>query len=139
MQRSGAVGAPETGEAPLWRRWLRPGAKLWSTAARTRSAPDSLMHQALATTTHLAAANTTLTPAWQPWAGQLAAAMAAVGQPLDLATPTPVPLVASPRRRAVPAPAVPGQASLKATPVGAWPPDTSIYERDACSSPLTAE
>ena len=42
----------------------------------------------------LAAANTTLTPAWQPWAGQLAAAMAAVGQPLDLTTPMPIPLAA---------------------------------------------
>ena len=32
----------------------------------------SPMHHALATTTQLAVANTTLTPAWQPWASQLA-------------------------------------------------------------------
>ena len=69
-----------------------PAAELWNTAVR--SAPDSLMHQALATTTQLAAANTTLTPAWQPWTGQLAAAMAAVGQPLDLTNPTTIPLAA---------------------------------------------
>ena len=48
---------------------LRRAAKLWNTAGR--SAPDSLLHQALATSIQLVAAHTTLTPAWQPWAGQL--------------------------------------------------------------------
>ena len=56
-----AVVLAETWETPQWRRWLRRAAKLWKTAAR--SAPDSFMHQALATTTQLAAANTTLSPA----------------------------------------------------------------------------
>ena len=107
-------------------------AKLWNTAVG--SAPNSLVHQALATTTQLAAANTTLTPTWQPWAGPLAAAMAAAGQPLDLANPTPIPLAAlatAGQQRQL------QQFQAKAARVGAT--RYQQYEGDVCGSPPTAK
>ena len=65
-QRSGAAGdrggAPVAALAAARRQALEHG--------RALRAPDSLVHQALATTNQLAVADTTFTPAWQPWAGR---------------------------------------------------------------------
>ena len=83
-----AVVLVEAGEQPLWLRWLRRAAKLWN--SMLEAPPDSLLHQALATSRQLAAAPAA--PARQPWAAQFAAAMAAAGQPVNLQEPNPVSL-----------------------------------------------
>ena len=81
-----AVVLAETGEQPLWQRWLRRAAKLWN---RVLQQPEgSLLRQALAASCSLA--DGSQTAARQSWAEQLAAGMAAVGLPLDLAQPAPI-------------------------------------------------
>ena len=74
-----AATLAETGERPLWVRWLQRAAQLWN---RVLAAPaGSLLRQAAAASTQ------------QPdgWARQLAAALDAVGLPIDLNDPQPVP------------------------------------------------
>ena len=82
----------ETGERPLWARWLLRAARLWNQALAARE--GSLLRQALAASTALAAATGGRQPARQPWAQQLAAGLAAAGLQLDLANPQPVSLAA---------------------------------------------
>jgi len=81
-----AVVLAETGEQPLWQRWLRRAAKLWN---RVLEQPqDSLLRQALDASCRLADGRQTA--ARQSWAEQLAVSMAAVGMPLDLEQPAPI-------------------------------------------------
>ena len=83
-----AVVLVETGEQPLWQRWLRRAAKLWN---RVLEQPqDSLLQQALNASCNLA--DGSQTAARQSWAEQLAAGMAAVGMPLDLEQPASIDL-----------------------------------------------
>ena len=83
-----AVVLAETGEQPLWQRWLRRAAKLWN---RVLEQPqDSLLRQALASSCSLA--DGSQTAARQSWAEQLAAGMAGVGIPLDMQEPAPIDL-----------------------------------------------
>ena len=78
----------ETGERPLWARWLLRATRLWN---RALAAPeDSLLRQAVMTSAALAAAPGSRTPARQPWAQQLAAALIAAGVELDLSNPQPI-------------------------------------------------
>lgn len=83
-----AVVLAETGEQPLWQRWLRRAAKLWNRALEQPQ--DSLLRQALVAS--CSQADGSQTAARKPWAEQLAAGMAAVGLPLDLAQPSPIDL-----------------------------------------------
>ena len=85
-----AVVLAETGEAPLWQRWLRRAAKFWNKALA--AAEGSLVRQALQASIQLAANN--MQPARQSWAAQLAAGLAAVGMPVDLTQPEPISLAA---------------------------------------------
>ena len=85
-----AVVLLEAGEQPLWLRWLRPAAKLWN--SMLEAPPDSLLQQALAASRQLAEATPAAAAARQPWAAQFAAAMAAVGQPVNLREPAAVSL-----------------------------------------------
>ena len=78
----------ETGERPLWQRWLRRAAKLWNKTLEER--PGSLLQQALLSSVQLADGAHFL--AQQSWAAQLAAGLAAVGMQLDLQQPAPVDL-----------------------------------------------
>ena len=78
----------ETGERPLWQRWLRRAAKLWNKTLEER--PGSLLQQALLSSVQLADGAHPL--AQQSWAAQLAAGLAAVGMQLDLQQPAPVDL-----------------------------------------------
>ena len=57
-----------------------------------KAPPDSLLHQALAASRQLAEVAPAAAAARQPWAAQLAAAMAAVGQPVNLREPEAVSL-----------------------------------------------
>ena len=83
-----AVVLAETGERPLWTRWLLRATRLWS---RALAAPeDSLLRQAVMTNAALATAPDSRTPARQPWAQQLAAALIAAGMELDLSNPQPI-------------------------------------------------
>lgn len=78
----------ETGEQPLWVRWLRRAARLWN---RLLAEPaGSLLRRALDTSLQLAMEAPSTPLARRSWAAQLAAAMAAVGMPLDLLNPRPV-------------------------------------------------
>ena len=83
-----AVVLAETGERPLWARWLLRAARLWNRALA--APPDSLLRQAVLASTASAAEPGSRSPARQPWVQQLAAALAAVGVQLDLADPQPV-------------------------------------------------
>ena len=78
----------ETGERPLWQRWLRRAAKLWNKTLEER--PGSLLQQALLSSVQLADGAHPL--AQQSWAAQLAAGLAAVGMQLDLQQPATVDL-----------------------------------------------
>ena len=81
----------ETGEQPLWVRWLRRAARLWN---RLGAAPaGSLLRRAFETSLQLAADTPTGTRlAEQPWAGQLAIALGHIGMPVDLQNPRPLSL-----------------------------------------------
>ena len=83
-----AVLLAETGERPLWQRWLRRAAELWNKTLEER--PGSLLQQALLSSVQLADGAHPL--AQQSWAAQLAAGLAAVGMQLDLQQPAPVDL-----------------------------------------------
>ena len=64
-----AVVLAETGERPLWARWLLRATRLWN---RALAAPeDILLRQAVMTSAALATAPGSRTPARQPWAQQL--------------------------------------------------------------------
>ena len=85
-----AVVLAETGQKPLWVRWLRRAAKLWNRLVEQPE--DSLVRRALAASVMLAGGNQT--PARQPWAAQFGAAMEAVGMPVDLQEPAAISLTA---------------------------------------------
>jgi hypothetical protein len=72
----------EAGEQPLWLRWLRRAAKPWNNMLQ--ALPDSLLHQALVASRRLAATAVAPAAVRQPWAAQFAAAMAPVGQHVNL-------------------------------------------------------
>lgn len=81
-----AVVLTELGELPLWLRWLKRAARLWN---RLLAQPaGSLMRRALHTSITLALEAPAEKLVRQSWAGQLAAAMEAIGMPLDLQQPT---------------------------------------------------
>jgi hypothetical protein len=83
-----AVVLAETGERPLWHRWLLRAAKLWN---RTLAQPpSSLLRQAVTASVALAGAPGTRPLARQSWAEQLAVGLAAVGVQLNMANPQPV-------------------------------------------------
>ena len=64
----------ETGELPLWIRWLEQAVRLWNHAA---TEPDgSLVGLALAANTHLALTSPAAQLALQPWSKQLITAAA---------------------------------------------------------------
>jgi hypothetical protein len=81
-----AVVLTELGELPVWLRWLKRAARLWN---RLLAQPSgSLLRRALDTSMALALeAPAGQLRARQSWAGQLAAAMATIGIPLDLQQP----------------------------------------------------
>ena len=82
----------ETGERPLWARWLLRAARLWN---RLLAAGDgNLARQALLASAALAAAPGSRQPARQPWAQLLAVGLEAAGVQLDLCNPQPVSLAA---------------------------------------------
>lgn len=83
-----AVLLAEAGHSPLWLSWLRRAARLWNKILAEQ--PGSLLRQTLAASIQLAAV--TQQSARQSWAAQLAAGMAAIGMPLDLQHPAPIPL-----------------------------------------------
>jgi hypothetical protein len=83
-----AVVLAETGERPLWMRWVLRAARLWNCALGAER--GSLLRQAVEASAALALAPGSRQPAQQPWAQQLAAALTAVGLPLDLANPRPI-------------------------------------------------
>ncbi len=83
-----AVVLAETGQRPLWAQWLLQAARLWNCALA--APPDSLLRQAVLASTAMAAEPGSRSPAHQPWAQQLASALAAVGVELDLSNPQPV-------------------------------------------------
>ena len=89
----------ETGERPLWVRWLVRAGRLWN---RLLAEPQgSLLQRALTASLQLAARGPAdLPPGWRPWAAQLAVALAAVGMPVDLQSPRP--LCMAQLRRAAP-------------------------------------
>ena len=89
----------ETGERPLWVRWLVRAGKLWN---RLVAEPQGgLLQRAFAANLQLAAWVTAdVPPGRRPWAAQLAAALAAVGMPVDLQSPRPL-CVAQLRRQAL--------------------------------------
>ena len=68
-----AVVLAETGERPLWLRWLQRAAGMWNRALA--APPGSLLGQALSASITLAKAPGSRTPARQPWAQQLAAGL----------------------------------------------------------------
>ena len=77
-----AVVLAETGERPLWTRWLLRATRLWN---RALAAPEgSLLRQAVMTSAALATAPGSRTPARQPWAQQLAAALIAAGVEISI-------------------------------------------------------
>jgi hypothetical protein len=83
-----AVVLAETGERPLWHRWLVRATKLWNRAC---SQPhSSLLRQAVVASAALAAAPGSRPLARQSWAEQLATGLAAAGVQLNLANPQPV-------------------------------------------------
>jgi hypothetical protein len=81
----------ETGQQPLWLRWLRRAAKLWNRLLTEQR--GSLLQQALAANTQLAAHSQP--PSRQSWAAQFAAGLAAIGMPLNLQQPAPLDLEAA--------------------------------------------
>ena len=79
----------ETGERPLWVRWLVRAGRLWNRL--TAEPPGSLLERAFAASRQLAAgAPADLQPGRRPWAAHLADALAAVGMPVDLEHPQPL-------------------------------------------------
>ncbi|KAL4855790.1 Retrovirus-related Pol polyprotein from type-2 retrotransposable element R2DM [Chlorella vulgaris] len=83
-----AVVLAEAGERPLWQRWVLRAVKLWNLAVTAEQ--SSLLWQAVTASVALAGAPGHRIPARQPWAQQLAAALAAMGVQLDLHQPQPV-------------------------------------------------
>ncbi|KAI3436385.1 hypothetical protein D9Q98_002439 [Chlorella vulgaris] len=83
-----AVVLAEAGERPLWQRWVLRAVKLWNLAVTAEQ--SSLLWQAMTASVALAVAPGHRIPARQPWAQQLAAALAAIGVQLDLHQPQPV-------------------------------------------------
>ena len=79
----------ETGELPLWIRWLEQAVRLWNYAASEPE--DSLVHIALAANTHLALHSPAAQLARQTWSKQLASSLSILGLELDLAAPAPIP------------------------------------------------
>ena len=71
----------EAGEMPLYVRWLMSAARFWNSLLE--AAEGSLMQQALKASLDLAASHTSLRPAKQPWAAQLAFAMQRAGVQFD--------------------------------------------------------
>ena len=70
--------------------WLRRAAGLWNCLLAAPT--DSLLGRALASNLRLVAATPAgVDLAWQPWAAQLAQALALVGQPIDLQRPAAIP------------------------------------------------
>jgi hypothetical protein len=78
----------EASERPLWQRWLLRAVKLRNLAVTAEH--SSLLWQAMTASVSLAVAPGNRIPARQPWAQQLAAALAAMGLQLDLHQPQPV-------------------------------------------------
>ncbi|KAL4854747.1 hypothetical protein ACK3TF_004665 [Chlorella vulgaris] len=76
-----AVVLAEAGERPLWQRWLLRAVKLWNLAVTAEH--SSLLWQAMTASVSLAVVPGNRIPARQPWAQQLAAALAAMGLQLD--------------------------------------------------------
>ncbi|KAL4859077.1 Retrovirus-related Pol polyprotein from type-2 retrotransposable element R2DM [Chlorella vulgaris] len=83
-----AVVLAEAGERPLWQRWVLRAVKLWNLAVTAEQ--SSLLWQAMTASVALAVAPGHRIPARQPWAQQLAAALAAMGVQLDLHQHLPV-------------------------------------------------
>ena len=76
----------ETGEQPLWVRWIRRAARLWNRLVAEPA--GSLLRRAFETSLQLAAdAPPGLRLAEQSWAGQLAVALGHIGMPVDLQNP----------------------------------------------------
>ena len=75
----------ELGERPLWLQWLRRAARLWNKLLAQPA--DSLTRRALDASIALAQSAPGGQLARQSWAGQLAAALGAIGMPLDLQQP----------------------------------------------------
>ena len=82
----------ETGERPLWARWLQKAARLWNKALAAEE--SSLLRRATAASALPAAAPGAQPWARQSWAQQLASGPAAVGVHLHLADPRPVSMAA---------------------------------------------
>ena len=80
----------ETGELPLWIRWLEQAVRLWNHAADEPE--DSLVRIALAANTHLALHSPAAQLARQTWSRQLASSLSILGLELDLAAPAPIPI-----------------------------------------------
>ena len=80
-----AVVLTELGELPLWPRWLKRAARLRNRLLAQH--PGSLLQRALEASIMLALEAPAEQLARQPWAGQLAVAMGAIGMPLDLRQP----------------------------------------------------
>ncbi|KAL4858040.1 hypothetical protein ACK3TF_001993 [Chlorella vulgaris] len=83
-----AVVLAEASERPLWQRWLLRAVKLRNLVVTAEH--SSLLWQAMTASVSLAVAAGNRIPARQPWAQQLAAALAAMGLQLDLHQPQPV-------------------------------------------------
>ena len=80
----------ETGQQPLWLRWLRRAAKLWNRVVAEQ--PGSLVRQALTASIQLAASDSQPLADRQSWAAQLAATLTAIDAPINLAAPAPIDL-----------------------------------------------
>ena len=80
----------ETGELPLWIRWLEQAVRLWNHAAEEPE--GSLIRIALAANTHLALHSPAAQLARQTWSRQLASSLSILGLELDLATLSPIPI-----------------------------------------------
>jgi hypothetical protein len=81
----------ETGEQPLWVRWLRRAARLWNRLVAEPA--GSLLRRAFQASLQLAVeAPPGLRLAEQSWAGQLAIALGHIGMPVNLRDPRPLSL-----------------------------------------------
>jgi hypothetical protein len=80
-----AVVLTELGELPLWPRWLKRAARLRNRLLAQH--PGSLLQRALEARIMLALEAPSEQLARQPWTGQLAVAMGAIGMSLDLRQP----------------------------------------------------
>jgi hypothetical protein len=77
----------EAGERPLWVRWLVRAGRLWNRL--TAEPAGSLLRRAFEASLQLAAPAGGQ-PGRQSWAGQVAAALVAIGMPADLQAPRPL-------------------------------------------------